>query len=189
MARHYWEATYKFQAQADVPFEYICGKCGKTVSGKRLIALTYTYRKTAGKQGDLGLTDVERRSGQGKAQEVVEKELRLYRTQVQKGIYDFIDAYKECPHCQSKQKWAYSSKRGWLEAMFGPFVTVFGIFMFIQLSRKGFYAGDEGALYAIMGVICSMLGVGFTYAGIDELRKRKALRGQKDKMPVLHFPE
>jgi hypothetical protein len=101
----------------------------------------------------------------------------------------FIDAYKECPHCQSKQKWAYSSKRGWLEAMFGPFVTVFGIFMFIQLSRKGFYAGDEGALYAIMGVICSMLGVGFTYAGIDELRKRKALRGQKDKMPVLHFPE
>lgn len=42
MARHYWETTYKFQAQADVPFDYVCGNCGETVSGKRLVALIYT---------------------------------------------------------------------------------------------------------------------------------------------------
>jgi len=39
MAHHYWEATYKFQAQADVPFDYVRGNCGETVSGKRLVAL------------------------------------------------------------------------------------------------------------------------------------------------------
>lgn len=64
MVCHYWETTYKFQAQADVPFDYVCGNCGKNVSGKKLVALIYAYRKTAGKQSDLGLIDIERRSGE-----------------------------------------------------------------------------------------------------------------------------
>ncbi len=189
MARHYWETTYKFQSQADVQFDYICGNCGKAVSGKRPVALIYEYRKTAGKQGDLGLTDYERRCGEGKAREAVEKELSLYQAQVQKGNYDFLDAYKECPHCHSKQKWAYNSKRGWLEAILCPFVVAFGVLMLVQFGKKGFSSGDEGALYAIMGVICSMLGAAFTYAGIDELIKGRALRGQKDRLPIVHFPK
>ena len=56
MARHYWETTYKFQAQADVPFDYVCGNCGETVSGKRLVALILAYRKTAGKQWRLWIS-------------------------------------------------------------------------------------------------------------------------------------
>lgn len=35
-----------------------------------------------------------------------------------------------------------------------------------------------------MCVICSMLGAGFTYAGIDELIKGKVLRDQKDRLPI-----
>jgi hypothetical protein len=40
-----------------------------------------------------------------------------------------------------------------------------------------------------MGVICSMLGAAFTYAGIDELIKGRALRGKKDRLPIVHFPK
>jgi len=76
--------------------------------------------------------------------------------------------------------------------MLSPFVMAFGILMlvqFVQFGKKGFSSGDEGALYMIMGVICSMLGAGFTYAGIDELIKGKVLRGQKDRLLIVHFPE
>ena len=53
------ETIYKFQTYADVPYDDVCSNCEETVSEKRLIALIYAYRKTAGKQGDHGLTNVD----------------------------------------------------------------------------------------------------------------------------------
>ena len=43
MAKHYWEKTYHFTSHYDVPFRYVCGHCGKEVSGVRKVERNYDY--------------------------------------------------------------------------------------------------------------------------------------------------
>lgn len=79
MAKHYWETTYPFRADTDVPFEYVCGSCGKTVRDTRNISCMYSYRKTAGKREDLALSDFDRKHGEATVRDALVKDSKLRR--------------------------------------------------------------------------------------------------------------
>ncbi|MBR5680253.1 MAG: hypothetical protein IKX19_06320, partial [Clostridia bacterium] len=129
MEKRYWEKTYNFTARSDVPFQYVCGHCGKTVSGVREVKTTYKYLKTAAfdkwasdegrNSPKLSLLEEEEEFGNKKAQELLKKELAFQKTEVEKGNYKFLREHTKCPYCQTEQIWAYPLKKCWIEILFG----------------------------------------------------------------------
>ena len=203
MAQRYWETTYTFSAQADVPFQYVCGNCGKTVSGIRTTSMTYPYRKTAAfdrsasdnGKGLLALTVQERKSGDEKARDLLQKELALYKASAEKGNYDFLKDHVQCPYCRQTQKWAYPAKKSRIEVCVGILLSLLGavsLYLFFAfgafISSLDFAGEGTGTLLLIVGCGCVMIGLYAVITGFDELRKRKSLNDQKQQRPSIRFP-
>lgn len=189
MARFYYEKAYHFKAQTDIPFEYVCGHCGKSVDGTRSVTMEYEYKKTAGKQEDLVLSDYERRAGEAKVHENLRKEIELFESQAKKGNYDFLRDQKECPFCHQQQGWAYRSKKGLLQTLIGSAALIIGVILAILcLTSIGFVA-EDGTPNFIPVIICVAGGALTVIAGLIELKKVKTLSGQKKQLPCIHFPD
>ena len=206
MEKRYWEKTYNFTARSDVPFQYVCGHCGKTVSGVREVKTTYKYLKTAAfdkwasdegrNSPKLSLLEEEEEFGNKKAQELLKKELAFQKTEVEKGNYKFLREHTKCPYCQTEQIWAYPLKKCWLEILFGVVATPLGAFLlylFIAGIRgTGFsldyYGEDAIPILTIGGAMFLTLGICSAVIGVLELRKRNAMKEQKQQLPIVRFP-
>ena len=203
MAKRYWEKTYHFTSHYDVPFRYVCGHCGREVSGVRKVERNYDYCKTApfdrgaSDQGrndpKLALTEVEEKQGDAKAEALLKKELAFYKTEVGKGRYDvFLKQHSKCPFCQNVQRWAYPLKKCWIEILFGAAATPLGAYLLYRIIAgfRGTAALDDTTfpLLVIGGAMFLVLGPSALVTGILELRKRNAMKDQPDQVPEVRFP-
>ncbi|MCR4906826.1 MAG: hypothetical protein K6A33_12175 [Clostridiales bacterium] len=204
MAKRYWEKTYSFTSHYDVPFRYVCGHCGKEVSGVRKVERTYQYSKTApfdrwsrdqGRNNQiLALTEAEGKEGDAKAEALLKKELAFYKTEVGKGHYDvFLKQHTKCPFCQNVQRWAYPLKKCWIEILFGAAATPLGAYLLYRLiaALRGTAALDDTTfpLLIIGGAMFLVLGPCALVTGILELRKRNAMKDQPEQLPEVRFPD
>ena len=184
-----YTTTHVFKKQTEIPFEYVCGSCGRTVSGKRPLSTGYEYRKTAGSEAALALTEEERAKGEATVERALRKELRFYKEETEKKRYAFLADYKECPFCHKEQKWAYSSKKGWLQLLIGSAAVVLGALFLYFSYKSGFFSNDLGLEAFILGAVCAGGGLLAVAAGIIELSLVNSVKGLKEQLPVLRFPE
>ena len=207
MAKKYWKKTYSFTARSDVPFQYVCGHCGKTVSGVREVSQNYQYDKTApfdssaydkgSNNSILTLLEVEEKHGNTKAEELLKKELAFQKTEVEKGNYTFLRQHTKCPYCQTEQKWAYPLKKCWLEIILGAAAVPIGAYLLYVLiagfrenaSSLDYFGDDTIPVLVIGSAMFLTLGLAAVITGIIELRKRNSMKDQPQQLPLVRFPD
>ena len=111
MARYYYKTTQSISKTVSFRHEYVCEKCGDTVSGIQNELLSSHEYKSAGNVDGLQLTEDE-----GSRMKLdVEIQAANYRnkiaSKIKKNDYSFFEGHQvECPNCKRIQSWSVSKK-------------------------------------------------------------------------------
>lgn len=189
MSQQSMDRMHEFRAETTLPFSYVCGSCGKSVSGEKAVTASYTFRKTAATEAALALTDQERREGQAQAEAALNRKLRAYRERQQKGDYSFLRDQRACPHCSTEQQWAFSAGKGMLQSAVGAALILVTVLLVIWVAVSGSFDSHDGTRLLILAAVCLFVGLLALIAGSGELKKRRELAAQAQQPPVVSFPE
>ncbi len=108
MAHYEYTRTYNFSAAADIPYRYVCCKCGKEVSGKANVKEELQAKDTARHVSDLGITSAYADSVQKEVVDNLRSRLENERREVESGRFGMLKQYSKCPHCGATQRWSVS---------------------------------------------------------------------------------
>ncbi|MBR0373580.1 MAG: hypothetical protein IJH91_03505 [Mogibacterium sp.] len=141
MAHYESVKSYYFGKSAKVPYRYVCGKCGKEVTGKAEIATENKEVKVSSRNpNNLQVKPEDAAAADWKSLLELEALVSRRRSEVASGNYDLLNKYCKCPYCGAYQKWSFRPGRAITFSILtlgGVAVDILSLILYIKQVRSG----------------------------------------------------
>ena len=185
MAHYEYVKSFKISRSVDVPYRYICGQCGREVTGvAELVAKNEA--KASSRHADFSLKEEVRKEHEQSALYDLWAKVKLSRKAVGKGDFSMLQPYCKCPHCGAEQKWAYPKSSVVLFSLLtlgsAALVILAIVFYILHAHDENF---DASVCWAAL--IPLFFGVFFCIRAVGDYKALCAAKGQATKKPEVFF--
>ena len=179
---------FVFTSSAEVPYHYVCGKCGKEVNGTIKLAgiSQISHESNVPNSPYLNqLSDDEKQTHTALAEKNLESRIKESKRLTDTG--DYVTFKKECPYCGSLQHWDNNLKKVILYVGGTLLLFLCGIlFVVISLMTMNDPEGLGLKGLIIAGVsLFAAFGVG--YNAVKKWKGYRATKGQDTHKPVIEY--
>ena len=188
MAHYEYTKTYNFSATAEVPYRYICGKCGKDVRGKAQLVGKDEAKVSSRHANDLTISEQSRKQHEVEAVHRLRGQVQSNRRAVKKGNYSMLNGHTKCPYCGAEQKWGYNKGTAVtfvLLALGAAALAVLCAVLYIRQVRSG------NSDFTFLGCALFLLFFSAMFALVAgfHIKGMKATGGQSEQKPEVFFDQ
>ncbi len=187
------EEKIPFKKEANVPYRYTCGSCGRTVEGEAIISATYLLHKKPVDDWDkpdkkaLEITDEDVDYAERASASMLEREIGIWKRQTAGGNYSILGSGCSCPHCGAVQKWNYSAKRT------GIWLAVCLLFLglgvaFLATAAGSTWEGGTDTARLLWGIVFVVAGAAAALPVVFSIKGKRS-KGQKTAPPAIFWEE
>ena len=188
MAHYEYTKTYNFSASAEVPYRYICGKCGKEVRGKVQLVGRDEAKVSSRHADNLTISDQSRKQHEVEAVYRLRGQVQNNRKAVKKGDYSMLNGHTRCPHCGAEQKWGYSKGNAVVFIVLALGAVALAVLCAVLYIRQ-VRGGNSDFTFLGCAIFLLLFGAAFGLVAGSNIKGIKATRGQSEQKPEVFFDQ
>lgn len=186
MAHYEYVKSFSSIRSAEVPYRYICGSCGKEISGMIELTGKKETKLRSRHAENLHLSEAEKTSLNYDALSELRAKLCICRKEYNRGDYSMLNSVSKCPHCGTDQHWASSVKRGVMLLLLGLFLAAMTVALIIW--QIGIWkSGDKDWSLLGCALMTAALGTFIIVCAVREFKAFKTAKNQPKQKPELYF--
>ena len=188
MAHYEYVKDYSFATSAEVPFSYVCGKCGKEVTGKATIRAVKKAKVSSRHQSGLQMKEETRAHYMNESLYELRGKISAAKKAVKSGNFDMLYEHIKCPYCGAEQKWKYRYGRAITFAILALATVAIDILCIIIYSKQ-VRRGETDKTFLLCAFFLLLWIAVFTGISISEIKGIRATKSQALNVPKVYFDQ
>ena len=187
MAHYEHVKSYYFGKSAHVPYRYICGNCGKEVTGRAEISTDNKEVKVSSRHPEnLKIRSEDALQADMKSRYELQALVRQRKREVADGNFDLLNKYSKCPYCQADQNWSFRPGRAITFSILAIGGIVLDILLLILYIRQ-VQRGETDKTFLLAFFFLWLYIAAFGGIAISTIKGMRSTGGQSKQLPEVFF--